>query len=252
MTHSGLLATYRERRLEARWRLAFTFSAIIATISSGTLIGATTSLFVDSKFQTYFNNVHDNLIYLLFFVSCMGSIAGFLGVCIITFKHYKMFYSMNILIGLVLLGKVITVCFVLVYRVKSLHKVEEQLGIRFRNYTDDQTLARHEVDTLQNTERCCGITSPIDWANTTLTQSWNPNDLPESCCVTMTTDCGANKTNAYSTLPYAIHQKGCWYKLKDWFDYRAYVIGIVALIALLGLVTMLFIARHWIRFSPLG
>lgn len=120
-------AQIRERRLEQHWRKLFSASAIFSTVAGCVLIGASITLYTDGKYQQYFNSTQHPLVYLLFFVSWFGALAGFLAVCIVTIHSYKLFYAMNIMLALVTSAKLAGVCFSLVYRVKTLHGVTDQL-----------------------------------------------------------------------------------------------------------------------------
>lgn len=249
----GHAAQIREDRLEKYWRHLFTASAIFSTLGGCFLIGSSITLYTDGKYQQYFNSTQHPLVYLLFFVSWFGALAGFLGVCIITIHSYKMFYAMNIMLALVTTAKVAAVCFALVYRVKTFHGVTTRLEEHLVNYTSSPR-AKWDMDALQTGDQCCGVNKPLDWSNSTLLLgTWNTSNLPDSCCTVVVPTCGAGKGNAtiISELSSAIHQEGCYKVLKTWFDDRIMVVGIIAGLTSLGEAVMVAVSTKWVRFIEL-
>ena len=243
----------RERKLEQHWRRLFSASSIFSTVAGCVLIGASITLYTDGKYQQYFNSTQHPLVYLLFFVSWFGAIARFLAVCIVTIHSYKLFYAMNIMLALVTTAKIAGVCFALVYRVKTLHGVTSQIEEHMANYSTSPQV-KWDLDNLQTSDQCCGATTSLDWANSTLLGgSWNTLHLPDSCCKVVVPKCGHNKANAtvLKNLTLAVHQQGCCEVLKEWFDYRMIVIGVIAGVTTLGEAVMVAISTRWIRFIEL-
>lgn len=187
---------------------------------------------------------------MLFFVACLGAVAGFLGVCIVTIHSYKIFYSMNTLIALVTAAKMAAVCFTLIYRVKTLKAMTTELEYRVGNYSTKSTLA---LDMLHTQDKCCGVTSPLDWANSTLAVNWTKTDVPNTCCLVVSAECGKDKANedSLANLTLAIHQTGCYFKLEEWFDKRVIVVGVVAGVSTLCEVVMITISQKWVQFIEL-
>ena len=243
----------RERKLEEHWRRLFTASSIFSTVASCFLIGASITLYTDGKYQQYFNSTQHPLVYLLFFVSWFGALAGFLGVCIVTIHSYKLFYAMNIMLALVTTAKIAGVCFVLVYRVKTLQGMTSQIEEHMANYSSSVQV-KWDLDNLQSSDKCCGATTPLDWSNDTLLQgSWNTSHIPDSCCMVIVPGCGENKANAtvLGNLTQAVHKQGCYEVLKEWFDFRIVVIGSIAGATTVGEAVMVAISTRWIKFIEL-
>ncbi|XP_063692858.1 CD63 antigen-like [Bolinopsis microptera] len=246
-------AQIKERKLEQYWRRVFTASSIFSTVAGCLLIGASITLYTDGKYEQYFNSTQHPLVYLLFFVSCFGALAGFLAVCIITIHSYKLLYAMNIMLALVTTAKIAGVCFTLIYRVKTLHGVTTQLEEHMANYSNNMQV-QWDLDTLQSRDQCCGVTTPLDWANNTLVQgSWNTSHLPDSCCRVVVPECGVNKASVtvLEGLSLAVHKQGCYQVLRQWFDFRMKVIGVIAGVTSLGEAVMVAISARWIRFIEL-
>ena len=70
--------------------------------------------------------------------------------------------------------------------------------------------SRLGIDWMQENFECCGINGKIDWANTAHTKAtyWvktHQNDVPDSCCTTVTDGCGTGK--AVAAVSSDIHEK---------------------------------------------
>ena len=160
---------------------------------------------------------------------------------------------MNIMLALVTAAKIAAVCFALVYRVKTLHGVTSQIEEHMANYSSSEQV-KWDLDNLQISDKCCGVTTPLDWSNKTLLQgSWNTSNLPDSCCMVVVPRCGHNKANAtvLKNLTQAVYKKGCYEVLKEWFDFRMIWIGGIAGLTSVGEAVMVAISTRWIRFIEL-
>ena len=66
-------------------------------------------------------------------------------------------------------------------------------------------------------------------------------------------ECGVNKASAtvLEGLSQAVHKQGCYQVLRQWFDFRMKVIGVIAAVTSLGEAVMVAISTRWIRFIEL-
>ena len=91
-----------------------------------------------------------------------------------------------------------------------------------RDYTSDD-VAKDEIDYLQETFRCCGVTNATDWATT---GNMTNGMVPDSCCFFNSTITNGTCTEK---IVYANDVKGCVSLLNDVFFDNLDIIGGVGL-----------------------
>ncbi|XP_072521154.1 leukocyte surface antigen CD53 [Salminus brasiliensis] len=145
-------------------------------------------------------NVVNGLFILGIFITCV-SFLGFLG----ALKENRcLLISFFTLLFLVMLAELAMACVLLMYENQIDQGIEEELA-RSLQETISKNTTSIEWDTIQTTFQCCGVNNASDWKS----------NVPKSCC--RSTPCTDN-------LPY--FTKGCYSKLKIWFENNLLSTGI--------------------------
>ncbi|XP_071809518.1 CD63 antigen-like isoform X1 [Asterias amurensis] len=76
------------------------------------------------------------------------------------------------------------------------------------SYMTGNTIVTTAVDRLQRDLKCCGAVGPNDWIKTPVSPGETLTSVPDSCCVTESTDCG-KAGGIFAALGLTIHSKGC-------------------------------------------
>lgn len=64
----------------------------------------------------------------------------------------------------------------------------------------------HSWNSVQHTSLCCGVDNYTDWKNSPY---FNPNSVPDSCCVVQKINCGKNLPLLPSQIKEVIYTRGC-------------------------------------------
>lgn len=131
---------------------------------------------------------------------------------------------------LLVCGEIVGVTFGFSYSETLKEKVRNDSLVMIANYSRPgwEVNATEVFDRIQKDLECCGVISgPNDWknssSNNTLAFYWvdnlkHNNDVPDSCCVKNSTNCGVEKASL--TDGKTVWNKGCVTALFDWIDDR--------------------------------
>ncbi|KAL5271234.1 hypothetical protein ACHWQZ_G001762 [Mnemiopsis leidyi] len=182
---------------------------------------------------------------LNFVISLVGLCVSGLGIYVATAaKSYEEFFgSGSVSLSYVFIGCGILICLIgflgccgamrhstfMLLMVKS--QIKEAAVTKLAEYGNPvkSDVATKPIDVVQKGLDCCGIeTGPVEWAadqkKATYWIRTHDNDVPDSCCVTETTNCGKNEAKA-TPDPAVVHTKGCETALYDYLTDNMLLIG---------------------------
>lgn len=177
---------------------------------------------------------------LLIAVGVLITIIAFLGCC----GAWKLNKCM--LICFIILLIIIFCCEIAAAVVGYMHRNEfkknlpEDMKDVFDKYGESgQKGTTDGIDLLQENLKCCGITGPKDWQRT----NWGKNqrDVPDSCCITKTKDCGKGTITIVGTVLNTVYKKGCEKELETLVGkYLPVIAGIAVGIIVIQFLGMIF------------
>lgn len=126
---------------------------------------------------------------------------AFFGCCGAWKENFCMLAMFAVLMSLIILAEIAAAILGYIYKGKVTNVVQDSLADMILNYNTSSTEFRHTVDKLQHDLKCCGVNSSADWRNYTP----EGNTVPDSCCVTVTANCGKGTIHDGSK----VFQKGC-------------------------------------------
>ncbi|KAM3933637.1 CD63 antigen [Leptodactylus fuscus] len=148
---------------------------------------------------------------VIFFIS-------FFGCCGAAKENYCMVTTFAVLMVLIFLVEIAAAIAGYVYRNQLQQAFTDSITDGLKNYKNS-TEVQKGIDDMQRDFKCCGAANSSDWRN------YDPfkgtNQVPDSCCKTITKDCGKNAT--------AIYTEGCVSTIENLLKRN---IGIVAGVAL--------------------
>ncbi|XP_060930333.1 CD63 antigen [Limanda limanda] len=126
---------------------------------------------------------------------------AFFGCCGAWKENYCMVTMFAILLCLIIIVEIAAAIAGYVFRNKLSEVVQDSLTEMIDRYNNGTDEFRKSVDKLQEDLKCCGVNSSSDWRN------FKPagNSVPDSCCVNVSTNCGAGAMMD----PVKVHQAGC-------------------------------------------
>eukprot|EP00116_Pleurobrachia_bachei_P011786 sb/3472048/ len=112
-------------------------------------------------------------------------------------------YQYFIFIMVTFMVQVSAIIAVLVFKDDVKNQIKEAATTKLAEYGNPikEDVATKPLDVVQAGLKCCGIdTGPIEWATEAAKATYwirtHDNDVPDSCCVTETTNCGKNEAKA--------------------------------------------------------
>jgi len=175
---------------------------------------------------------------LLIIVGLVIAIVGFLGCFGALKQNSGMLLVYAIVLGVVILVQLVAGILAFIYsdEAKSLASeslieyVEEYDGDTNKNSVEIMNLIMEEFD-------CCGVNNATDFLTLTNSSIWNQNNVPDSCCKVMQSECGW----VYSTDDDNIWHEGCLTKFTGILDNVQYS-AIAVLVAVLVQVILIVIS----------
>ncbi|KAF4074636.1 hypothetical protein AMELA_G00241560 [Ameiurus melas] len=147
-------------------------------------------------------NLASVLFVLGIFVTCV-SFLGFLG----ALKENRcLLISFFILLFLLMLAELTVACILLLYEHDIDAFIIDELNTSLKQKGENNSTI--DWNTIQSTFQCCGVNNASDWGNT----------IPDSCCPTPR-PCSVTTAN-----------KGCYLKMKNWFENNLLGTGIAVII----------------------
>jgi len=121
-------------------------------------------------------------------------------------------------------------------------KITETISTNYGEAGNTGKAFTKAVDWFQENVECCGVTNSTDWATSAWRTNLNNNTtptVPDSCCKTASTGCGA-KITGYDDSD-KIYTEGCVPKGKDFAKKNLYLVGGVGIgIAVVELLAIVF------------
>jgi len=147
---------------------------------------------------------------------------AFFGCCGAWKENYCMVTMFAILLSLVILVEIAAAIAGYVFRNKLSAVVQDSLTEMISKYNSSTPEFRDSVDKLQKDLKCCGVNSTADWRNFRP----NGNSVPDSCCVTVSPNCGiGTMTDAAK-----VHQMGCQEALESFLRKNIQWVIVAALV----------------------
>ncbi|XP_073519857.1 CD63 antigen isoform X2 [Phyllobates terribilis] len=131
---------------------------------------------------------------------------------------FNFLFWFAVLLGLIFLVEIAAAIAGYVYRNQVQSAFSDTITAGMRNYSTTAE-AKKGIDDLQTNFKCCGANNFTDWKN--FDPFKGTNDVPDSCCKEVSTNCGKNLTNIYTA--------GCVPTIESMLKTR---IGIIAGVAL--------------------
>lgn len=157
---------------------------------------------------------------------------AFFGCCGAWKENYCMVTTFSILLSLIILAEIAAAILGYVYRNKVSVVVQDSLTDMINNYKNSSAEFRDTVDKMQESWKCCGVNSSVDWAYF----GTDGKTVPDSCCLNVTKNCGKGSMTDASK----VYQKGCHDVLvtflKDNIQWVIVAAIVIALLQILGIV----------------
>ncbi|KAG0726104.1 Tetraspanin-6 [Chionoecetes opilio] len=95
--------------------------------------------------------------------------------------------------------------------------VQKNMNETMAKYGQPKDLVTKTWDDLQQKYHCCGTDEYTDWSRTAYGTNATVNGVPDSCCKTVTEDCGHDIFTSIppTAAPDRIYGSGCYIALKD-------------------------------------
>lgn len=197
------------------------------------------------SYEEFFGSGSVSLSYVFIGCGILICLIGFLGCCG-AMRHSTfmllMYFVFVLMLFMVQIAGIVTI---LVFKDDVKSQIKEAAVTKLAEYGNPvkSDVATKPIDVVQKGLDCCGIeTGPVEWAadqkKATYWIRTHDNDVPDSCCVTETTNCGKNEAKA-TPDPAVVHTKGCETALYDYLTDNMLLIGglgvAVAFLELFGL-----------------
>lgn len=172
---------------------------------------------------------------LLIVVGLVIAIIGFLGCCGAMKQNGPMLLIYAIALTIIILIQLVAGILAFIFSDQATEIVTEGLDKGMREYGASESYSEG-IDYLQEIFECCGITDAADWslsadkATYWINTGNHTNDTPDSCCVTITDNCGDGKAIAASADDDDINYSGCFTTLKDWIMDQGMTMGICGMV----------------------
>ncbi|CAG9865349.1 unnamed protein product [Phyllotreta striolata] len=168
------------------------------------LLGAWKFLITFHLLRVLDSHTYSTAFYLFLATGCLVILVFLIGCCAVP-KHWtKLLFLYIILLVAVVLFEILIGVLAFLFR----ENIEDDLNLNFNNtilatykFDDDKTAS---IDYIQEKLHCCGALGYEDWTYSTWIQNETVlNKVPDSCCKTVTENCG------YRDHPSNINFEGC-------------------------------------------
>jgi CD63 antigen len=184
---------------------------------------------------------------LLIVVGCFIALIAFFGCCGAIKENHCMTMTFAVLLAIILILELSAgiAAYVLRGDLNTYVNSGMKSQINYYNQSDAHLAVTHNWNEIQQDLKCCGVDSPIDWRNASLwrNQSHGEQDVPDTCCKKVTTDCGINNMNNGNVT----FTQGCYPQLKVEIEGNILAVGGVgiglAFLQLIGVVFACCLAR---------
>uniref|UniRef100_A0A914WWJ2 Tetraspanin n=1 Tax=Plectus sambesii TaxID=2011161 RepID=A0A914WWJ2_9BILA len=208
--------------------LLFLFNFIFWLSGIGLVVAGTV---IQIKYSQYINFLGDDFLsapIVLIACGCVITLLGFFGCCGAIRENYCMTMTFGVLLGVILIVEMAVgiASYVLKDDVEQIMKTQMIAGMARYNASEavGVTLA---WNSMQQEFKCCGVDNYTDWRNSTVLG--DTNDVPDSCCIQQTADCGVNvRARDWTKANLTIYATGCVGELKDWVVLNVALFGGVA------------------------
>jgi CD63 antigen len=160
---------------------------------------------------------------LLIIVGVIVFFIGFFGCCGAYKENHCMLMTFTVLLGIVFILEVAAAIAAKILNNELRQLVRNKMNDAIVHYNTSGK-AGQVWNKTQETLHCCGSVNYTDWKNNP--GLLNTSSVPDSCCMTPSTDCGKGAL----TDPSQIYQDGCANTLINWAEKNIIIIGVVALV----------------------
>jgi len=218
--------------------LLFAFNLVFFLAGLGLIIAGAV---VQTRFNNYFaffGGTFSGAAILLIVVGVVIFIIGFFGCCGAYKENYCMTMTFAALLGIIFVLEIAAGIAAYVMRHQAEDFITKELNKNLPKYESDEGVMK-AWDLAQKDFKCCGVNNYTDWSG----KLNKTNDVPDSCCKTITKNCGAGQAKN----PTKIYTAPCVTAFKDWVLKNIYIIGGVgiglAFVQVVGIILACCLAR---------
>ena len=173
---------------------------------------------------------------------------SFFGCCGAVTKKAWMLYVYGALMAVIVVAEIGTGIAYYHFKGQAKDIMEKAMKEGLNNYGENDEYT-DLLDTLQQSQQCCGVGKPIvtegekdegykDWKDADFWKGQHQNDVPDSCCKNEIEDCGKGKLAVEN--PEGIYKDGCLHKMYVIVKANSQMAGGIAIgICLLQILTVI-------------
>jgi len=163
-------------------------------------------------------------IWLLVATGCVCVVTSLLGYTGLAFESRPILACYTILLVAILMFESVLVMLAYVYQGQMDIDLQRNLADTFiLGYSDQNPDTIQAVDKIQTKYSCCGVSSYVDWSESTWHKNHPLMKVPDSCCKTVTDGCGARDH------PSNIDYTGCIHRFSTELDLHLLMLGCTSL-----------------------
>ncbi|XP_032801942.1 CD63 antigen-like isoform X1 [Petromyzon marinus] len=165
--------------------------------------------------------------YVIIAVGVVIFVVAAFGCCGAHKESYFMVATFSVFLFLIFVAELAAGIGAYIFKDQLRDVVETKAKVVINDYP---TKNKDPVDNMQKELQCCGVVHYQDWFNST---NWvtsdpnNPNSVPDSCCLNVTSGCGQDIRFKNATA--IIYTKGCVEKLEATMKENIVLVGGVAI-----------------------
>ncbi|XP_072172226.1 CD63 antigen-like isoform X1 [Diadema setosum] len=180
------------------------------------LLGVGLWLCFDPSMREYASTAGDLQIYYIAVYVLIGiggfmMLVGFLGCCGACMESQALLVLFFILLLVICAAEVGGGVWAYLNREKLKEGVKQGMTATIKDVYSEDAAVTAALDSMQRTLKCCGADSPLDYATSRYALT-NPLQVPDSCCKSVSEDCGTGFKSIATLLnlpDVGIHTEGC-------------------------------------------